>query len=281
MGMSGSAPSHLTELLQALPGMPAGDVPLAEIALALSALAIPKIDPKPYQDYLASLGPRVRGCLPPEADVNEQLAALKAVLITQEGFQGDQENYDDLQNANLIRVIERKRGLPITLAILYLHAAKGAGIDLAGLNFPGHFLLRLGQGTTRLIIDPFMGGTVLQAPDLRQLLKKLHGPGAELSADYYHEASPRDILIRLQNNVKKRQIEQGDYPAALRTIETMRLIDPDEFRLLLDAGVLYARVGEATRATGFLEEYLTHFPPGHPHRIEAEHLLATIRAQLN
>jgi regulator of sirC expression with transglutaminase-like and TPR domain len=116
---------------------------------------------------------------------------------------------------------------------------------------------------------------------MRALIKQVQGPNAELSASYYETASNRDILIRLQNNIKLRQIEMEDYTGALRTVETMRLIDPGEFRLLLDAGVLYAKVGRPQAAVPMLNNYIDHLPIGHRNRQDAQQLLAEILRQIN
>lgn len=265
-----------------------GDVqiPLAEVALWLGAADMPGLVIERYQHYLAQLGPRVGARhhhllqAGADDDVATQVAALKHILADEDGFVGDHETYDLLDNANLIRVIDRRRGLPIALAILYLHAAWAAGFAAEGLNFPGHFLLRVGGGAQRLIIDPFDRCAVLGAPELRDLLKQQQGPGAELSASYYQPASRRDILIRLQNNIKLRQIAVEDYAGALRTVERMRQLDPDEFRLLLDAGVLYAKLGQAATALPILQNYIDRWPTGHRHRLEAQMLYDELRRQV-
>lgn len=266
--------SDLTSLLAALPGMDDAELSLASAALVLGAT--PGLNLDRYHHYLNGLGPRVadlyRASDP--QDLAAQGDALRRVLHAQDGFVGDDETYDALDNALLPRVIDRRRGLPITLGILYLHAARASGMSAEGLNFPGHFLIRLVHGGQRLILDPFHGGCVMGAPDLRALLKKMLGPGAELDATYTSAVTNRDLLIRLQNNVKKRQIEAEDYAAALRTIETMRLIDPAEYRLHLDAGVLYAKLGQVAQAREHLVHYRDHFPVGHPNRREAEQILA-------
>lgn len=269
----------LTALLSALQNQAPDDVPLARIALFLAARRLPPCDLTPYLDYLDTLAARVRARRAedtPEDDLNADHAALCHVLVAEDHYHGDSETYHDLQNANLIRVIDRRCGLPITLGLLYHHAAHGAGMNIEGVNFPGHFLLRLGAGSHTCLIDPFHEGRIMTAPDLRDLLKKIQGPGAELSASYYQTLSPRDLLIRLENNVKRRQIEMGDYHAALRTLETMRQIDPREPRVWLDAGVLYARIGARAQACENLIAYIEHFPIGHPNRREAEALLKEI-----
>ncbi len=209
-------------------------------------------------------------------DVATQLAALKHILHDREGYEGDTENYDDLQNADLMRVIDRRKGLPISLCILYINAGRTNGWHVDALNFPGHFLARIEYQGQRLIFDPFEGCRVMEAPQLRQLLKKVRGANAELSADFYKPCTNRDTLIRLQNNVKLRLIDAEDYEAAIQVIEMMRLIDPDEYRLLLDAGVLYAKTGRRKAASDVLEKYITLAPDPQDRR-DAEAILRQIR----
>ncbi len=269
----------LASLLSALEHQSPDEIPVARIALLLGARRLPPCDLTPYLDRLEALGPRVRvrrAAHATEDDLIADHAALCYVLVTEDGYHGDTETYHDLQNANLVCVMDRRCGLPITLGLLYYHAARAAGMAVEGVNFPGHFLLRLGAGSHTCIIDPFHQGRVMAAPDLRDLAKKIHGPQAELSASYYQTLSPRDMLIRLENNVKRRQIEMGDDHAALRTLETMRQIDPREPRVWLDAGVLYARIGQIGLARENLGAYIAHFPAGHINRREAEALLRTL-----
>ena len=97
-----------------------------------------------------------------------RVGALHEVLAERHGFRGDDQNYDDLENANLISVIERRRGLPVALAILYLDAARRLGWPAEGLNFPGHFMIRLAAADGRGVLDPFAGGELRDAPELRR-----------------------------------------------------------------------------------------------------------------
>lgn len=188
------------------------------------------------------------------------LAALKHALADGHGYEGDQAHYDSIENADLMRVIDRGMGMPIALSILYIYAARSQGWQISGLGIPGHFVCRLERGGEMLIFDPFHRCQVLEAPDLRQLVKNAMGEQAELSAHYFEPVSNRAILIRLQNNIKHRLIDAGDYEEALAVIELMRKIDPHEFRLLLDAGVLYAKVGQRKTAITMLEDYIEKVP---------------------
>lgn len=213
-------------------------------------------------------------------DAGTRLAALKHILSDREGYAGDTEQYDDLQNADLMRVIDRRKGMPISLCILYIHVGRANGWNIEGLNFPGHFLCRIDHHAERLIFDPFTACTILEAPALRQLLKKVRGPNAELSPDYYQPCTNRETLIRLQNNVKLRLIEAEEYEAALKSVEMMRQLDPDEYRLLLDAGVLYAKTGQRLAARDVLEKYISVVPDIHD-RHDAERMLREITDTVN
>lgn len=237
-------------------------IDLFTAGIALAAAEHPGISLEKYFSHfkkiVADTGERHAALIAEGAQdtAQTQLAALKHIIADQEGYIGDEENYDDLQNADLIRVVDRRTGMPIALAILYIQAGRALGWTVDGLNMPGHFVCRLESGGQRLIFDAFDRAKILNAPDLRALLKKTQGDFAELSADYYEAASNRDILIRLQNNIKLRLIENEEYEKAAGVVEAMRMIDPDEFRLLLDAGVLYARVGRPKAAVRCLEDYI-------------------------
>lgn len=262
------------------------DIDLALTALALAAKDHPGVSFDRYLNHLKKLGEDValhHKTMLSEGgadDVSAQLVSLQHILSGQEGYDGDKETYDDLQNADLFRVIDRRRGMPISLSILYIHAGRFQGWDICGLNIPGHFVCRLEKDGQRLIFDPFERGRILQAQDLRALLKRALGQNAELSSSYYDGAGNRETLIRLQNNLKLRLIEAEDYARALEIIECMRKIDPDEYRLLLDAGVLYARLGQNLAAVRALEGYIDKSPNSRD-RQEAALLLQKMRETLH
>lgn len=170
-------------------------------------------------------------------------AALVEAVVAQGGFAGDRASYDDLQNANLMRVIDRQRGLPIALGILYIVAGRAQGWTIDGLNFPGHFLLRLEIGAERLIFDPFDDGAPLDPAAMRALLKQSSGAGAELTPAHYAPASNRDILLRLQNNIKIRLLRNEQTEAALQTVESMLMFAPGQPSLWYEAGLLHSHLG--------------------------------------
>ena len=217
------------------------DIDLAEGALALAALDRPGVALDRYRDHIARLAD----------DVGDVLArggfalvdALNEVVLKSHGYCGDMLTYDDIQNANLMRVIDRRKGLPVALGILYLHAARAHGFAADGINFPGYFMIRLGEDGARLIVDPFNDGIERTAVDLRELLKATAGMEAELAPEHYAAVGNRDILVRLQNNIKARHERAGRPEDALRVVEGMLMFAPDMMPLWREAGVIHARLG--------------------------------------
>jgi regulator of sirC expression with transglutaminase-like and TPR domain len=270
------------EIVQKTGTLPDPDINPAHAALALAAFNHPGISIGRYLSHLEKLSSEVAARFKilldegADDDAGARLASLQYVLADKEGYIGDRETYDHLDNADLMRVIDRRKGLPVALAILYIYAAREQGWDVYALNFPGHVLCRIETGSQRLIFDPFERCKLMEAHDLRALVKRVAGPDAELSTDYYGIATNREIVIRLQNNIKLRQVEMADYEGALTTVERMRQIDPDEFRLLLDEGVLSSRTGRRGQAITALEAYINQLPPGRD-RQEAAVLLRQVQ----
>lgn len=261
------------------------EMDLGECALALALLFLPGIKPERYRFHLQKLAEHLaeefsaRLRLGAEDNLQTRIAALKKVVHEAHGYKGNEQNYDDIQNANFIRVIERRQGLPVALGILYVILARKMKWQIDGLNFPGHFMVRMEKDGERAILDPFKGGHEMNAAELRQLLKSIAGKNAELSHNFYDPVGNREMLIRLENNLKKRLIESEEYAQAIIVAEAMEALAPDEYRILFDKGVLYARLGQKQQAANAIEQYIDRTP----HALEkqqAQALLAEIRSNL-
>ncbi len=258
------------------------DIDLFEAALALSAQNHPGVSLDKYRNHRLKLLADLEETYANRGadDVHAKIAALSEVFTRKHGYIGDDFRYNDLQNADMIRVIDRRLGLPIALSILCITMGRDFGWPILGINFPAHYVIRIDQDGKRVIVDPFQGCTILEAPDLREILKTTMGPKAELSATYYDPATNRDTLVRLQNNIKLRQIESEDYAAALATVDLMKRVAPNEYRLDLDAGVLLSRLERPVAAIESLERYIAHVPSAKD-KSDAAALLAQIRSGLN
>lgn len=266
---------------------PEGPLDVAEAALAFAALDCPEVDPAEYRAHLETLAEDMRQLARLEDlstdDADAILAVrvdmLRNVLSTRHGYRGDQSTYDDLQNANLIRVIDRRRGLPVALSILYIHAARALGWQIEGVNFPGHFMIRLRVGNRAVILDPFDQGAPRDILDLREKLKAMAGEKAELRPDQSAAVSDRDILLRLQNNLKLRLVQEGELQRAVAVVERMLWIAPDQAALWREAGLIHHRLGHLTAARQALQRFLG-FESSPAQRHQAARLLQEIERVL-
>jgi regulator of sirC expression with transglutaminase-like and TPR domain len=227
---------------------------LLEAALALSELRRDEaLDLSPFRQHVAAMASDL-------ADLVRRRGAsvdsLAEIIARSYAYRGDGESYDDLQNADLVRVIERRKGLPVALSILYLHVARAQGWDAEGLAFPGHFLIRVGLDGARHVVDPFHDGTVRDAADLRGLLRQVLGPDAELHPRHFDPVSDRDVLLRLENNVRLRLAKREDWAGAAQSLERMLVIAPDRPELLFEAGQLNARLDKRRAAIAAFERFL-------------------------
>ena len=255
-------------------------LPIAEAALVLAWFERPRVALTRYRDHLRQLARDV-GRHPGAAGVlSARARALNEIILLKYGYSGDELSYDDLQNANLMRVVDRRKGLPVSLGILYIHTARAQGWDIAGLAFPGHFLVRLAEGAERVIVDPFHGGQICGAAELRELLKTAAGRDSELLPEHYMTVSDRDVLLRLQNNLKARLLQAQDHARALAVIETMLMLAPDLAELWREVGMLHRHLGNMRAAGAALEQYVVRAPDGAA-RHQAAAILQQLRIQLN
>ena len=262
--------------LQTAAAQPDHEIDLAGAALALAVLEVPTIAIDHCTEHVERLAEESTALVEPGQD---PLAAIRSVLHDSYGYRGDTATYDDLENANLARVIERRKGLPVALGILYLHALRAARCAADGLSFPGHFLIRLDHEGSRRIIDPFDGGSVRSAPELRALLKASAGAEAELEPHHLAAVGNRDVLIRLHNNIRMRHLQAGRIAEALKSVSRMLLFAPDVAFLWRDAGVLHMRLGNLAAAISAFENFAVRADG--PAAEDAAAILRKLRAKLN
>ena len=265
------------DLLRETGTLPDEQIDLAEAALSLAALDRPRVGLQRYRDHIAELTRDMGGLL---ATGRDAAAAATAVIHERRGYRGDALTYDDIQNANLMRVIDRRKGLPITLGILHLHTLRACGEEAQGLNFPGHFLIRVEAAGRRRIVDPFDGGNERKPPELRELLKAMAGPDAELEPNHCKPVSNRDILVRLQNNIKIRHHKAGRQEQALETVSRMLLFAPDSVPLWREAGLRNARLGNLNAAVEAFENVAVR-SRSDAARYEAAAAIRKLKARLN
>ncbi len=225
-------------------------------ALAFALRERPTMPIGPYLAHFDEIADRTRIALGPTDSAAARAAALGLVVHGLFNYAGDSQTYDDQQNADLVRVVDRRKGLPVALGIIHMSVAHRLGWPLVGLAFPGHFLLMLEHDGQRLPLDPFDGAAVLTAAGMRRILKSVQGESAELTAECYTPVSDRAVLLRLQNNIKLRRLRGGDVPGALGVAEAMLAFAPDTLELVREIAMMHMRLENITDAIRHFETYL-------------------------
>jgi regulator of sirC expression with transglutaminase-like and TPR domain len=247
--------------------LPDAELDLAAAALQFARIDAPDADWRAAADALSGLAREAVAAAASdrEADAGDaegRRRVLAELLHGRLGYAGDSETYDDPANANLISVVERRRGLPVALGIVWLHAAEAAGWAAHGLDFPGHFLVAVEGERGQAVVDVFAGGVGLQAPELRGLLKRFEGERAELRPGVLRRMDKREVLLRLQNNLKLRRLRARDMEGALRCAEDMLRLAPDHVGLWREAGLMNQRLDRISAALACLDRAIELEPTG-------------------
>jgi regulator of sirC expression with transglutaminase-like and TPR domain len=250
--------------LDAIGQIPDSELDLAGAALQLARIDAPDADWRAAQHHLSELARDAAGIAAErlEDDPSVRAGALAGLMTGRWRYTGDVDSYDDPANANLIQVIERRRGLPVSLGILWLHCARAAGWDAYGVDFPGHFMIALPSAGTQLVLDVFDGGQPMDARSLRTLIKRVDGPRAELRPGVLQPMPARAVLLRLQNNIKLRRLNAGDLQGSLTALEDMLRIAPDHAGLWREAAMLNQRLDHVGAALRGFERFLSLVPKG-------------------
>jgi len=239
--------------------------PLTLLAAAarVPLYADPGCDPQQVLDQVRSWSARLRARVALDASPLARLRLLNHFFFVELGFAGAGDDYSSVDNSFLHRVIERRRGIPITLSLLYIELGRATGLRLAGVSFPGHFLARLSLNAGAVFIDVFGGGVSLAEAELRDRLWAALPEGTHRPlAPYLQAASEREILARLLRNLKTIHWHAQQWPAALQVVD--RLVDllPESAQERLDRAWLYERLECPRAAVADLLAYLSLCPSG-------------------
>jgi regulator of sirC expression with transglutaminase-like and TPR domain len=257
------------------------DRDLATPALMIARLECPLLDPGPSLAQLDALGAAARarlmesGCLQDARRSENAVDVLNAYLFDEEGFTGNRDRYDDPSNSFLNEVLERRKGIPITLAVVYMEVARRAGMHVEGVNFPGHFLMRypshLNEGVRQgpqgmladVILDPFHRGARLSEHDCRRLLERHIGEEAAFDPSLLAPATKPQMLTRMLLNLKRIYVRLHSFPQARNVTELLLAVDPPAITELRDRGLLAYHMNDFSAALRDLQQYL-HFSAGSP-----------------
>ncbi len=236
---------------------------LAEASLMLAQDIYPDLDISDYLSKLDGIAGAIKKRLPGDAFSEQRVLALNYYLFNEMRFSGNLVDYYDPRNSYLNEVIERRTGIPITLSILYLEVGKRLGLNLKGVSFPGHFLVKLAVKRGQLVLDPFTGGEAQSEGDLRQRLAQVlpSGKAEQAQLDQYLEpATPRQIIARVLRNLKNIYTQTGRLEQALAVMHRMLLVMPESAEELRDRGLVYQQLECFRPALSDLQNYLRRRP---------------------
>ncbi len=263
---------------------------LAQAALALASLEKPATPIAPYQDHLDALAAHIRAA--PSADrLNDQLRLLRRFLVVQHKYQGDENQADNPCANNLMDVIDQRQGSSVLLGILYLHVAQAAGWAMTGLDLSGHFLLRLSARDGQVLIDPFRAGQTCYIEEVEDTFfnediffdaseETSDEDSLDFSSALLRTLSHREVLLRLQHDVKRRLLLKDQVEPAIEVLQSMLLFAPKQQDLWREIGYLQAERGHIHAAIDALETVRNLGPDPMPLK-KTDGLLQELRWRLN
>ena len=245
---------------------------LVEKCLKLSQiLEFPDLALDRYVAELNFLGHGLRLSVGEKKNPVYLISKLNEYMFDVLGYEGNEDDYYNPQNNFLNRVIDSKKGIPITLSIIYIQMGAFIGLDLRPVGFPGHFLVKYSED---MILDPFNRGRLVGIEDLEKILSSNYGPGFPFKQEYLNEIEPQKILVRITRNLKNSYIQSFDYTNAIHCINMVLGLEPDGPDEVRDMGIVLSRMSEYEHSVHLLEHYLELAPDAH----DVDYVLDLIRS---
>jgi regulator of sirC expression with transglutaminase-like and TPR domain len=237
---------------------------LAHAALVLARIEYPRLEVEAYLATLDRMGDLARRAIKRQADATGDTSTLSCIraindcLFDELHFVGNRDKYEDPRNSCLNEVLDRRTGIPITLSVVYIEIARRAGLQIDGVNFPAHFLVRCPEGSrgSGLIIDPFHGGALLSEHDCRLLLQRHVGTEVAFTRSLLAPTTRLQIIVRMLLNLKRIYVHMRSFPQARDVTELLLAMTPSALSELRDRGLLAYHLNDVTGALRDLQTYL-------------------------
>jgi regulator of sirC expression with transglutaminase-like and TPR domain len=237
--------------------------PLFEAAASIAQDEYPDLDVQQVLGDVDQLLARLRRRHPDATDPLQRLRALNQFFFRDLGFGGNVNNYYDPDNSFLNVVLKTRRGIPISLAVLWLELAQGLNLKARGINFPGHFMVKVNLPNGQVVIDPFTGQS-LSREELSERLepyKRRNGLIDDFDVPvglYLQAATPREILARMLRNLKELHRTQEDWLRLIAVLDRILILLPDAWVEYRDRGLAWAEMGDVQLAVNDLDIYVAH-----------------------
>lgn len=265
--------------------------PLFEAAVSLAQDEYPDLDVQQVLGEVDQMLARLKRRIPPDAAPMHRLRLLNQFFFTTLGFGGNVNNYYDPENSFINVMLRTRRGIPITLAVLWLELAQGLDLSAQGVGFPGHFMMKISLPRGQVVMDP-MDGKSLSREQLAERLEPfrrrsgLDGISNGLDDDsdaplgLYLQASPaRDIIARMLRNLKEIYKVQQDWPRLLAVQDRLIVLLPQAWSEYRDRGMVHSEMSHASEAVADLDTYVAHANHGPDMRAVMERLYTLRRTE--
>ncbi|GAB4290347.1 MAG: SirB1 family protein [Oscillatoriaceae cyanobacterium] len=236
------------------------DIDLGKAALYIAGEEYPHLDYEEYMNALDVMASEVAERLPQQRYPLRVIQTINSYLYDDLGFQGNEEDYYNPRNSFLNEVIEKRRGIPITLSLVYLEVARRIDFPMVGIGMPGHFLIRPDFEDAGVFVDPFHRGEVLFPDDCQQRLNALYNRPVQWKSEFLAPVSKMQFLARMLGNLKMIYLQVGELGKCLGAVERILLLFPNAPLELRDRGLLYYQSHRPTEARSDLETYLQLLP---------------------
>ena len=267
-----SIPSgNVLKTFQRVVSVPASQIDLLSASLLMAHAEYPDMDIVAERGRVALLAERVRERLRRRHGLYDAVHAVNHVLFDELGIRGDMKRYYDPRNSYIPDVLDRGLGNPITISVLYMELGRRVGYRFHGIGLPGHFLVRAGEGSEAIFVDPYDAGGFLSRRECIAIVQRATGrPGRKSVPMSLEEAAPfmrptgkRMILRRMLSNLKQIYLDKEDYGRALKVTEAIRIVEPASWNNLADLARIQTELGRFNAAAETLSTYLDRAPRGH------------------
>lgn len=239
---------------------PEASLDLTQAALCIAQIAQPDLDITTCQNQLQTWGQILQAHRPDPPYPLKVIQTLNHFLYEEWGFHGNQDDYYDPRNSFLNAVIERRTGIPIALAVLYLDLARRLDFPMVGVGMPGHFLVRPDFEDAEIFVDVFNQGAILFPQDCLDLLSKIYQQPVPFHPQYFVPVSSKSILARLLTNLKHIYLQQGELTEMLWTVDGILALFPEHAPERKVRGVLHFELEHWAAAQADLQSYLDAQP---------------------
>jgi regulator of sirC expression with transglutaminase-like and TPR domain len=261
--VSWASENAVAEAFAALVGQEIEDdrIDLLRAALMIARTEYPELDPQPYITHVDALAERVARRVREVGDPAQSIAALNGVLFQEEGLRGNRDDYYDPRNSFLNDVLDRRLGIPITLALVYMEVARHVGFPLFGVGMPGHFLLKHYDIEGRqVLIDAFNNGHILSPRECQRRIDQIYSGQLSFQPEFLMPVSRRQMLTRVLNNLKSIYLSARNFRKALTIVDLVLVIYPRSPEDVRQRALLRYSLGNLAGAACDLEDYLKMSP---------------------